>query len=121
MCLCFMKSVRNTNNFFWVGKKNYEYYLQRLGLTYIFLLFKRKITMLSGIFLEGLKDLFFLKFIRTCDSDYMKYMTKKNYLGYILGCPIITYRLIVIANTVNNDTAKRPYLRNGNKRHNNSP
>lgn len=44
-----------------------------------------------------------------------------NYLGYILGCPIITYRLIVIANTVNNDTAKRPYLRNGNKRHNNSP
>lgn len=37
------------------------------------------------------------------------------------GCPIITYRFMVIANTVNNDTANKPYLSHGNKRHNNSP
>lgn len=37
------------------------------------------------------------------------------------GCPIITYRFIVIANTVNNDTANNPYRNNGNKRHSRSP
>lgn len=96
------------------------------------MLFKRKIKMMSGIFLEGLKICFsfnlflyilvlwrWVPLMRLYEMT--KYMKWKIYLGYILGCPIITYRLIVIANTVNNDTAKRPYLRNGNKRHNNSP
>lgn len=37
------------------------------------------------------------------------------------GCPIITYRLIVIANTVNNETANKPYRNSGYRRHSSSP
>lgn len=37
------------------------------------------------------------------------------------GWPIITYRLIVMASTVNNETANKPYRNNGYKRHSSSP
>lgn len=37
------------------------------------------------------------------------------------GWPIITYRLMVMANTVNNETANKPYRNNGYRRHSSSP
>lgn len=37
-----------------------------------------------------------------------------TYFGYNVGWPIITYLFIVIARTVNSDTASKPYLSNGN-------
>lgn len=45
-----------------------------------------------------------------------KYCLLYNF-GYSRGCDIITYLLIVMARTVNNDTATRAYLARGNILH----